>query len=379
MIYLDYSATTPVNDEVLDTFVKVSKEFRGNPNSLHRLGVNSNKLIDKATEQIADLLHVRPNEIIYTSGASESNNLALKGIASKYQNRGKHIITTMLEHSSIFGPLNFLQERGYEIDFVNILENGQVDIEHLKTLLRDDTILVSICAVDSEVGIRQPIEEIGLLLSEYPKVFFHVDMTQCLSKDNIDLTNVDLASFSAHKIYGIKGIGGLIKKERITLVPLIHGGKSTTVFRSGTPTTELIASLSKALRLAMEKSEQKKEHVKKLNIKVKDFLSKYPKVVINSTNKSLPHVINFSVLGIKPETFQHSLEEDEIFISTKSACSKGDPLSKAVYAICKKEDVASHSLRISISHLTTEEEIELFMKSFEKNYKRLSEVTNEDY
>ena len=378
MIYLDYSATTPVNDEVLDTFQKVSKNYFSNPNSLHFLGLQTKKLLDEATEQIANIMHVKPTEIIYTSGASESNNLAIKGIAFKYQNRGKHIITTMLEHSSIFGPLNYLQSKGFEIDFVNILENGHVDLEHLKSLLRDDTILVSICAVDSEVGIRQPIEEIGLILKKYPKLFFHVDMTQCLGKDNIDLTNVDLASFSAHKIYGVKGIGGLIKKEKIMLEPLIHGGKSTTTFRSGTPTTELIVSLSKALRLAVTDLEAKKEHVMRLNSKVRDFLSKYPKVAINSTNKSLPHILNFSAIGIKPETFLHALEEDNIFISTKSACSQGDALSKSVYAICKKEDIASSSLRISISHLTTEQEIEMFMKLFDKNYKKLSEVVNEN-
>jgi cysteine desulfurase len=295
MIYLDYSATTPVNDEVLDTFVKVTKNYIGNPNSLHRLGIEANSLLESATEQIASLLNVKSSEIIYTSGASESNNLAIKGVAFKYQNRGKHIITTMLEHSSIVGPLSYLQDKGFEVDFVNTLDNGQVDIEHLKSLLKDDTILVSICAVDSEIGIRQPVEEIGLLLKDYPKTFFHVDMTQCLGKDNIDLTNIDLASFSAQKIYGIKGIGGLIKKEKVMLEPLIHGGKSTTVFRSGTPTTGLIVSLSKAIRLAVTDINKKKAYISKLNTKLRDFFANYPKVIINSTNKSIPNILNFSI------------------------------------------------------------------------------------
>jgi len=371
MIYLDYSATTPVNDEVLDTFNEVTRKFIGNPNSLHRLGVEANQLLEEATNQIASILEVLPSEIIYTSGASESNNLAIKGIALKYKNRGKHIITTMLEHSSIIGPLSYLQEQGFKIDFVDILDNGQVDIEHLKKLLNDETILVSICAVDSEVGLRQPIEEIGKLLKGYSKVFFHVDMTQCLGKDKIDLTNVDLASFSAHKIYGIKGIGGLVKKEKIAIEPLIHGGKSTTIYRSGTPTTGLIVSLAKALRLANQDLTKKKEHIKVLNNKIRDFLKNYPKVIINSTDKSLPNVLNISLIGPKPETFLHALEEDDIFISTKSACSAVDAVSKPVYALTKNEELAAYSLRISLSYLTTEEEIDKFMISFDKNYKKL--------
>jgi cysteine desulfurase len=378
MVYLDYSATTPVNDEVLDTFTKVTKNYIGNPNSLHRLGVEAKSLIDKATEQVADLLSVKPSEIIYTSGASESNNLAIKGIALKYQNRGKHIISAMLEHSSVIGPLNYLQVKGFEVDFVNLLENGQVDIEHLKSLLRDDTILVSISAVDSEIGIRQPIEEIGLLLKEYPKLFFHVDITQCIGKDNIDLTNVDLASFSAQKFYGFKGSGVLIKKEKIMLEPLIHGGRSTTVFRSGTPAVGLIVSLAKALRLALDNLDNKKKHVTTLNNKLRAFLKSYPKVRINSTDESVPNILNFSISNIKPETFVHALEEDDIFISTKSACSKEDAISKSVYALTKDEQTASSSLRVSLSYLTTDAEVETFMAAFDKNYKKLIEVKNEN-
>jgi cysteine desulfurase len=378
MVYLDYSATTPINDEVLDTFIKVSKEFVGNPNSLHSLGVKTKDLLDSATKQISDILGIKENEIIYTSGATESNNLAIKGIAYKYRNRGNHIITTMLEHSSIIGPLNYLQAQGYEVDFVNILDNGLVDIEHLKSLIRNDTILVSICAVDSELGIRQPVEEIGKVLKEYPKLFFHVDMTQCLGKDNVDLSNIDLASFSAHKFYGVKGIGGLVKKEKVMIDPQIHGGRSTTVFRSGTPATSLIVSLSKALRLAVTDLDKKIEYIKKLNYEIKEFLKKYPKVFINSTEYSLPNVINFSVKGVKPETFLHALESDEIYISTKSACSQSDSSSKAVYAVTKDEERANSSLRISLSSITTEEDINIFKKSFDKHYNELAGMNNEN-
>ena len=290
MIYLDYSATTKTSDEVLDTFVKCSKEFIGNPNSLHTLGVKSKNMIDSATKQIANLLNVKENEIIYTSGASESNNLALKGICEKYKNRGKHIITTPLEHSSIYGPIYYLKDNGYSIDCVKLDSNGQVDLEDLKNLIKEDTILVSICAVNSEIGILQPMEEISKIVKMYPKCFLHSDMTQAIGKIPVDISDIDLVSFSAHKFFGRKGIGCLIKKEKIELTPLIHGGKSTTVYRSGTPCLPLIVSISKALRLALEHIKEKEDYVRELNIYLKEKLVGYDKVRINSNNKSIPYI-----------------------------------------------------------------------------------------
>ena len=371
MIYLDYSATTPVDKRVLDTFNKVCLDYPGNSNSLHTLGVKSKELENFATEEIAKMLKVKPNEIIYTSGASESNNLAIKGICNKYKNRGKHIITTFLEHSSIIAPLNYLTSQGFEVDFVKINEQGQVDLEDLKNLLRDDTILVSICMVDSEIGLRQPIKEIAKILKDYPKCFFHVDCTQALGKIPIDLEDVDLASMSGHKIYGLKGIGLLIKKENITIEPQIHGGKSTTPWRSGTPALPLIVSLYKAMELIVPNVEKNYEYISKLNKKVKDALSKYKEVHINSTDFSIPNTINFSLKGIKPETFIHALDEKEIYISTKSACSSSDSISNAVFALTKDKDLSNTSLRISLSYLTTEKEIDEFLKVFDDAYNKL--------
>ena len=265
MIYLDYSATTPVNKEVLDSFCKAALDYPGNPNSLHKLGLDSKKLIEASTLQVANILNVKASEIIYTSGASESNNLAIKGIADKYKNRGKHIITTNFEHSSIYGPLSYLQKEGYDIDFVETLPNGLIDLNKLEKLIRNDTILVTVASVNSEIGIRQPIEEIANIVKKFPKCFFHVDMTQSIGKEANFLNNVDLVSFSAHKFFGIKGIGVLVKKENVSLEPLIHGGKSTTAFRSGTPALPLIVSLAKALRLATIDIEKKYQYVKKIN------------------------------------------------------------------------------------------------------------------
>ena len=243
MIYFDNCATTFVDKRVLEVFNKVCIEYPGNSNSIHSLGVKSKELEDYSTKKIAKLLNVNVNDIIYTSGASESNNLAIKGICLKYQNRGKHIITTYLEHSSVSSSIDYLVKLGFEVDYVRIKDDGLIDIDHLKSLMRDDTILVSIAYVDSEIGLVQPINEIGLLLKDYPKCFFHVDCTQALGKIDIDFSLIDLASMSGHKIFGLKGIGLLIKKEKIVIEPLIHGGKSTTIYRSGTPALPLIVSL----------------------------------------------------------------------------------------------------------------------------------------
>lgn len=362
MIYLDYSATTPVNREVVDTFHKVSLEYIGNPNSLHKLGLESKKLMDAATKQIADLLHVRNDEVIFTSGASESNNLAIMGVIQKYPNRGKHIITTKLEHSSILEVMNYLETIGYIIDYVNVLENGLVDLEHLKDLLTKDTMLVSIHHVNSEVGFKQNVEEIGSILKKYPTTIFHVDGTQAVGKIPIYLENIDLYSMSSHKFFGLKGVGCLIKKRNIELEPIIHGGKSQTNYRSGTPALALIVSMAKALRLALIDFERKQDYVKKISDVLKKEISTIDGIVLNSNESCIPHIVNISVLGIKPETMLHALEEYEIYISTKTACSKDNSNSLTLTTIGKDDSISGHSIRVSISYLTTEEEIHSFVE-----------------
>jgi len=371
MIYLDYSATTMVNENVLDTFIKVSKNFVGNPNSLHKLGVDAKELINRSTEQIADLLKCKTSEIIYTSGASESNNMALIGIAENYKTRGNHIITTKLEHSSVYGPVTYLMNKGFDIDFINLDENGMIDINHLKELVTEKTILVSISAVNSEIGLRQDVEKLAKILKNYPKCFFHVDATQCIGKDEIDVANIDLVSFTAHKFYGIKGIGALIKKEKIELKPLIHGGKSTTIYRSGTPAPALISSLSKSLRLSLENNLKQYTYIKELNDEIIENIKKLENVSINHNKYCIPHILNISVIGIKPESFQHALEESDIYISTGSACATGDS-SGSVYEFTKNSKKASSSIRISLSHLTTKEEVKVFIKVFKKCLENLT-------
>lgn len=370
MTYLDYSATTPVDKDVLKTFIDVTNNFIGNPNSLHKLGLEAKSIIDAATNQIAKLLDIDSKEIIYTSGASESNNMAIKGIGLKYQNRGKHIITTPFEHSSIYGPLNYLQKQGFVIDFVKIKNNGLVDLDDLKKLITNDTLLVTISAVNSEIGLIQPLDEIGKIIKKYPKCFFHVDATQALGKVHFSLKNIDFASFSAHKIYGVKGIGMLYKKDYIELEPLIHGGKSTSIYRSGTPTPALIASFSKAMRLILNNFDKNNQYIISLKNKIMQNLSKYKDVYINSNEYCVPNILNISVIAIKPETMLHALEGYGIYISTQTACSTGS-ISKSVYALTNDENKANSSLRISLSHLTKIEEIDYFLECFGKCYNSL--------
>ena len=370
MIYLDNSATTMVDDKVLETFNKVCKNYPGNSNSLHSLGIKSKELEEYATEKISNLLGVKPSEIIYTSGASESNNTVLKGVASKYKNRGNHIITTPLEHSSILETCKYLESKGFIIDYVKIKDNGLIDIEDLERLLTDNTILVSVAYVDSELGIRQDIDTISKIVKKHPKCYFHVDATQAIGKIKVDPTSIDFISMSAHKIFGLKGIGLLIKKDNIVIDNLIHGGKSTTIYRSGTPALPLICSLMKALELVIPNIDKNYEYVSSLSRKIKDNLKKYDNIHINSTENSIPYIINFSVIGVKPETFIHTMEEEDIYLSTKSACSTSD-VSLSVDSIYHNREISMSSIRISLSYKNTEEEIDKFIKAFDKIYNKL--------
>lgn len=371
MIYLDYAANTPVDKEVLNTYYDISLKYYANPNSNHKLGKNANKLIEESTKNIARNLGVSPEEVIYTSGATESNNLAIKGICERYKNYGKHIIISSLEHNSIIAPATIMQEAGFEVDLLSITKEGLVDIEELKKLLRKDTILVSICSVDSEIGLVQPIEQIGKILKNYPNTYFHTDASQAIGKANIDYSNADLITIAPHKFYGINGVGMLIKKKNVSLQPIINGGKSTTVFRSGTPVLANIVATDKALEIALREQKKRNHHVLNLNKKIIQHLSQYKNIHINTTDKSIPFTINFSVKGVKSLDIAKMLEEKEIYVSTKTSCCPLETPSKLVYALTRDKSLASSSVRVSLSHLTTEEEIEEFLKTMDDCIKEL--------
>ena len=370
MIYLDYSATTPVNPEVLDSLVKVSKDYIGNPNSMHNLGVKSRALLKSATRQIADCLNVKMEEIIYTSGATEANNTALLGVALRYKNRGNHIILSKLEHPSEYVLANYLENLGFRLSYVNNDSDGLIDLDDLKSLITDKTILVSIVGVNSEVGVRQPLKTIRQIIKkENPNTVFHSDLTQALGKVAINLNDVDLASFSGHKIYGPKGIGLLYKSEKVDIVPLIHGSSKDFPLRAGTPPLPLIVALSKAIRLCLIDLDKKELYVKKLNEKIVDDLSHYPNLKFNNTKYSIYNVINISLMDIKPESFVHAMEDHEVYISTNTACSSGE-LSTSVMALYGDKKRAMTTIRISLSCNTTMDEVNKFLTFFHVKYQR---------
>lgn len=374
MIYLDYSANTPVDARVLEQFCAVERRCIGNANSHHQAGSAAKAEIDAATIKIASLLGVQPAEIIYTSGASEANNFALKGLARLSRYAGRHIISTPLEHSSVSGTLTALQEQGYEIDLLDVKQDGTVDLEHLKDLLRPDTICVAITLVDSELGVVQPVQEIAAILKAYPHCHLHVDATQAVGKIPVSFEGVDTMSLTAHKFYGLNGIGLLIKRRNLALEPLIHGGESTTIYRSGTPTVALASSLACALDLAVTDLPGRVDHVAKLNAELRAALSTYPLVRINSPEHAIPHVLNLSVRNVKGTVFQRELDAKGICVSVKSACSSDGLPSRAVFAVSRDRRNALSSWRISLSHLTTEDEIKAFLQAFDVCYRELTAV-----
>ena len=372
MIYLDYSANTPVDARVLEQFCAVERRCIGNANSHHQAGSAAKAEIDAATIKIASLLGVQPAEIIYTSGASEANNFALKGLARLSRHAGRHIISTPLEHSSVSGTLTALQEQGYEIDLLGVKQDGTVDLEHLKDLLRPDTICVAVTLVDSELGVVQPVQEIAAILKAYPHCHLHVDATQAVGKIPVSFEGVDTMSLTAHKFYGLNGIGLLIKRRNLALEPLIHGGESTTIYRSGTPTVALASSLACALDLAVIDLPGHVDHVAKLNAELRAALSTYPLVHINSPEHAIPHVLNLSVRNVKGTVFQRELDAKGVCVSVKSACSSDGLPSRAVFAVSRDRRNALSSWRISLSHLTTEDEIKAFLQAFDVCYRELT-------
>lgn len=375
MIYLDYSATTPVLKEILDSYNKVTIDYFGNPNSLHSLGVKSRELLNSATKQISNIFKIKEEEIIYTSGSTEANNLALIGSALAHGKRGSHIVVSKLEHESIYGICNYLESIGFYIDYVKNTADGVIDLDDLKGLVNENTILVSICAVNSELGIRQPLKTIKQVINkENPNTIFHSDMTQAVGKIPINLGDVDMASMSGHKIYGPKGIGMLYKKIGINIKPILYG--SNKDIRPGTPALPLIVSFSKALRIANSDLDKKENTIKKHNDKICEFLSGYPKILINKTPYSIPNILNISLMNIKPETFIHALEKHDVYVSSNTACSSGK-ISSAVLGVYGDKKRALTTIRISLSYMTTNEEINEFINIFESVYNKLMELADE--
>ncbi len=373
MVYLDYSATTPVLPEVLDSYNKVTEEYFGNPNSLHSLGVKAHELLESANKQVSELLNIKEDEFFYTSGATESNNLAIIGAALTYKRYGNRILVSTMEHPSIYGICKHLEKLGFIIDYVNVTNEGVIDFDDLKNKVTKDTILVSICAVNSEVGARQPLKTVRQVIRKNNEnCILHSDMTQAIGKVNININDVDLATISSHKIYGPKGIGLLYKTRGLVLTPLLYGHDDSLV--PGTPPLPLIVSFAKALRLALKDINKKEETVKKYYDKIVEHMGNYPRIVINSSKYCIPHILNISLMDIKPETFIHALEKDEVYVSSNTACSKGKK-SESVYQMTHDDKRSETTIRISLSPYTMPSEITEFLESFDKHYNELIKLS----
>ncbi|MEA3320859.1 MAG: cysteine desulfurase family protein [Bacillota bacterium] len=377
MIYLDNSATTRPYKEVLDSFLKVSTEYFGNPSSLHSLGGEAEMLLNRSRETIASLLHVHHKEVIFTSGGTESNNLAIKGCALSKRNIGNHIITTAIEHPSVTNAIKDLEKEGFEVTILPVDKEGRITVKQVEDALRKDTVLVSIIHVNNETGVIQPVEEIGEVLLNYPNVSFHVDHIQGIGKVPLKMAVIDLCSLSAHKFHGLKGNGVLIAKNGVKLHPLLSGGEQEWTLRSGTENVGGIVAMTKALRMTLENSENYLSDLTALKHYLLDELVQIDGVFIHtSTSQSAPHIVNFSVPGIKSEVLVHALGNKDIYVSTTSACSsKRKAPSKTLMAMGVTRQQAESAIRISMTYSTTKEEIRLLLKELIQAINTIKEVT----
>ena len=378
MIYLDNCATTKPYKEVLETFVEVNDNYYGNPASINKFGKTTNKLLDAARKQVADILKVEKETIYFTSCATESNNIAIIGSVEHKKDFGNRIIVSKIEHPSVLETYRELERRGFILDYLNVDSNGLIDLNHLKLLLTKETILLSVMHVNNVYGGVQPIKEIVELLKEYPKVHFHVDGVQGVLKKEINLSDIDSYSISAHKFHGIKGVGVLYLKSRRTVHNITFGGGQENGLRSGTVNVAGAVSLAKALRLSYERTPdvlKKHREFKKLIINELDSINH---VVINSPldDNYVDSIINISLPKIKGEAIVNSLNERGIMVSTTSACSsKTFHLNEALYARGLSKENIEGSIRVSFSYKTKLEEIKIFVKVFKEEYnKKFKEV-----
>lgn len=382
MIYFDNSATTKMATEALETYSQVVTKIWGNPSSLHKLGDRAHGLLEASRKQVADLLGVNTDEIFFTSGGTESNNTAIKGTAWAKREFGKHIITSSVEHASVANTFTELENLGFRVTRLPVDKEGRVNPEDLKAALDKDTTLVSIMGVNNEIGTIQPIKEISEILADYPNVHFHVDNVQALGKgiwDQVFTSRVDMMSFSSHKFHGPRGIGILYKKRGRMLMPLCEGGGQEKGLRSGTENLAAIAAMAKAARLILTDEKEKADREYAIKEKIGKYLAGKPGIHIFSPLKAdfAPHILCFALEGIRGETLVHTLEDQDIYISTTSACAskKADEASTLV-AMKTPDAIATSAVRLSFDESNTLEEADEFIAAFEKIYQHFAKINH---
>ena len=377
MIYFDNSATTKMYPEVLDTYRKVNEQFFGNPSSLHRIGNEADALLQQSRKQIAQLLAVQPDEIFFTSGGTESDNWAIKGTAMEKFHAGKHMIASSVEHPAVSKSLEQLEKLGFEITYLPVDADGIVSVEELGKAIRKDTILVSVMAINNEVGSIQPIEAIGELLENYPWVHFHVDAVQAVSEcvPLIQHPRVDLLSLSAHKFHGPKGVGILYKKHGKRIAPLLTGGGQEAGMRSTTENVGGVAAMAKALRMTLENGASSREQEQLVRGKLFAALSEYEDVRIFSPEDGAGHILCFAMKGVRGEVMVHAFESQDIFISTTSACSsrkKGTPYTLGSMGV--PLSWSQCAVRISLSGENTQAEADAFIEHFRTLHQQFQKI-----
>lgn len=377
MIYFDNSATTKMYPEVLDTYRKVSEQFFGNPSSLHRIGNEADALLQQSRKQIAQLLAVQPDEIFFTSGGTESDNWAIKGTAMEKFHAGKHMIASSVEHPAVSKSLEQLGKLGFEITYLPVDTDGIISVEELGKAIRKDTILVSVMAINNEVGSIQPIEAIGELLENYPWVHFHVDAVQAVGEcvPLIQHPRVDLLSLSAHKFHGPKGVGILYKKHGKRIAPLLTGGGQEAGMRSTTENVGGVAAMAKALRMTLENGASSREQEQLVRGKLLAALSEYEDVRIFSPEDGAGHILCFAMKGVRGEVMVHAFESQDIFISTTSACSsrkKGTPYTLGSMGV--PLSWSQCAVRISLSGENTQAEADAFIEHFRTLHQQFQKI-----
>jgi cysteine desulfurase len=377
MIYFDNAATTPVADEVLNMYVRLVKEVQGNSASAHGLGDKALKYLEQARHQIRDTLGLKNQNIVFTSGASESNNTAIKGICSRYKKQGKHIITTSVEHASVSSVFNEMEKEGFEVTYLKVDKGGNISLDELNKALRPDTILVSIMGVNNEVGTIYPLKDISETVHNNSHAFFMSDLTQAIGKVSIDFSLLDIFTMSSHKINGLKSSGLLVFSDRINMDPLILGGDQEDGMRAGTSNVPLDCSLATALRIYMGSYRQREEKAQALNEYLRQELKNLgQEAIIVSPEKNVsPFILNFILIHYKASVLVEALSAKEIYVSTRSACSaridKGSPV---LLAMGYSSSLASNAIRLSFEGTEEISEGQEFMAQLKDTISSLRKV-----
>ena len=379
MIYFDNSATTKPYPEALATYTEVATRIWGNPSSLHNLGSQATRILEASRKQIAELIGKKADEIYFTSGGTEGDNWILKGVAFEKAPYGKHIIVSDIEHPAIKESAAWLMTQGFEVDYAPVDARGFVKVDALASLLRPDTTLVSVMAVNNEIGSIQPIHDIAALLEDRPTVSFHVDAVQALAKVATEVylpERVDFATFSSHKFHGLRGVGFVYIKEGKKITPLLTGGGQEKEMRSTTENVAGIAATAKALRLAMENQEAFASKTQQMKEVIRKELANYPDVTIFSGEDHFaPHILTFGIKGVRGEVVVHAFEEFDIYISTTSACSSkaGKPAGTLI-AMGVDKSIAQTAVRLSLDLENDMSQVEQFLTKFKLIYEQTRKV-----